>query len=161
MMYRLLAVGVVLAIIAAYVYSRRPVAPLTTGEPEPWPNPPGTDMPNPTMVANYRPTEWRGRVIDAANALYLAALSVNSAGGSIVPPRSTFVIRMKDESGYGTRAHLKALMMAVRPYDIGLARNGQVALSYQAFNMARDNMNRALDTLDAYVQPFMPMVASA
>lgn len=143
---KLLALGIVATLVAAYLYSRRPVvAMLTTGEPEEWATPPGSDLPSPTVAAPIDMTSWRQSVVDSARDLFLAKQSVLSAGGALAPGVSRFVDSTNERASFLTYPALRLMALAIPPVVVDRARNTTIATAYIAFNRARAAYIAALE----------------
>lgn len=159
----LIGLAIFAAIAAAWYYSSRPAMPFATGEPDEWPNPPGTDMPNPTVNASTpRPGDWRYRVIQAS--ALLASMLTNAMNSGLAPKAGQvrFVTRLADESEYATRDVLNLLVRGVRTFSDSDARSRAQLDALRGFNAALRSLTREINTLDSPTgvtrQPDAPMI---
>lgn len=156
----LFVLGVLAAVVAAWYYSKRPAMPFATGEPSDWPNPPGTDLPNPTVVAQTPgPRDWRARVIESSRLLALMLANALNSGLAPKAGQTRFVSRLELESEYQTRDVLNLLVRGVRTFSESDARSREQLDALRGFNRALSDLSREINTLDAVVmQPNPPMV---
>lgn len=156
----LVGLAVVAAVVAAWYYANRPTMPFTTGEPSDWPNPPGTDLPNPTVVANRPgPHDWRTRVIEASAQLSAMLTAAIDSGLAPKIGQVRFVSRLERESEYATRDVLNLLVRGVRTFSDSDAHSRAQLDALRGFNSALRTLTREINTLDAVaVQPNPPMV---